>query len=193
MLRLAVLISGRGSNMQAIIHCCQRPDVAAEVALVIADRPAPGLASARQHGIASHLIDASQDKTRFEARLATLINRHDCHLICLAGFMRLLSADFCQQYPRRIINIHPSLLPAYKGLDTHKRVLAAGETQHGCTLHLVTAELDSGEILAQARVAVLAGDSEATLAARVLVEEHRLYAECIAKIADNHRHGRPLF
>lgn len=194
MLRLAVLISGRGSNMQAIINCCALPEVAAEVVVVVADRPAPGLVIAKTHAIPHYVIDRTKNTPhQFEAQLATHINDHACDLICLAGFMAVLSPRFCQKFSRRCINIHPSLLPAYKGLDTHRRVLADGATRHGCTLHVVTPVVDEGEILAQAEVEVLADDTEETLAARVLTHEHRLYAEAITDMADKHQRGEALF
>ena len=196
MLRLAVLISGRGSNMQAIINCCKQPEVAAKVVVVVADRPAPGLAIAKHHAIPHYVIDGTANKTnkhnQFEAQLTTRLDQYACDLICLAGFMRVLSPKFCQRFARRCINIHPSLLPAYKGLDTHRRVLADGATQHGCTLHVVTPVVDAGEILAQAQVAVLAEDTEETLAARVLAHEHRLYTQVITHMAKKHQHGRAI-
>ena len=182
MLKIAVLISGRGSNLQAILDACNRPDVKARVRLVIADRPAAGLKLARKAGINDVILGA--ENSNFERGARYLINNYGCDLICLAGFMRILSADFCQHYSKRIINIHPSLLPKYKGLNTHRRVLAAGEKTHGCTIHWVTPEVDGGEIIAQRQVAVLPDDDEATLAARVLAEEHRLYATTIIDMAN---------
>ena len=184
--------------MQAIIDCCKLPEVAAEVALVVADRPAPGLVIADRHAIPNYVIEGAnkpnqtKQPSQFETQLTTHINQHTCDLICLAGFMRVLSPRFCQKFARRCINIHPSLLPAYKGLDTHRRVLADGATQHGCTLHVVTPVVDEGEILAQAQVEVLADDTEETLAARVLTHEHRLYAEVITAMAEKHQQGVPI-
>ncbi|MFN8830544.1 MAG: phosphoribosylglycinamide formyltransferase [Labrys sp. (in: a-proteobacteria)] len=184
--RVAVLISGRGSNMEALIRAAQEPDYPAEIALVIANRPdAGGLATARSAGIAAELVDHTQfpSKAAFEAAIEALLMAHRIDLVALAGFMRILSEPFTRRWEGRLINIHPSLLPAFKGLHTHERALEAGVSEHGCTVHFVTAGMDEGPIIAQARVPVLPGDTAETLAARVLVEEHRLYPQALALVA----------
>ena len=175
MLRLVVLISGRGSNLGALIDYTAQAEVSAQIVKVIADRPAKGCAHAESANIPSQIIEPARIDDDFETALAEAIDEAAADFICLAGFMRVLSAGFCARYAGKIINIHPSLLPAYKGLDTHARVLAAGEAVHGCSVHLVTAELDGGAVLARAQVAVRPDDSAESLAARVLAEEHILY------------------
>ena len=175
MLRLVVLISGRGSNLGALIDYTAQADVSAQIVKVIADRPAKGCARAESANIPSQIIDPARIDGDFESALIGAIDEAAADFICLAGFMRVLSAGFCARYAGKIINIHPSLLPAYKGLDTHARVLAAGEAVHGCSVHLVTAELDGGAVLARAQVEVRPDDSAESLAARVLAEEHMLY------------------
>ena len=175
MLRLVVLISGRGSNLGALIDYTAQAEVAARIVKVIADRPAKGCARAESANIPSQIIDPARIDGDFETALAGAIDEAAADIICLAGFMRVLSAGFCARYAGKIINIHPSLLPAYKGLDTHARVLAAGEAVHGCSVHLVTAELDGGAVLGQRRLSVRPDDSAESLAARVLAEEHILY------------------
>ena len=182
-LRVGVLISGRGSNMKALVEAAKAPDYPAEIAVVIANEPeAAGLEFAKAQGIAAKCVDhrAFSNKAGFEAELAARLQAHDVQVVALAGFMRVLSADFIRHYEGRIVNIHPSLLPKFKGLHTHERALEAGESEHGCSVHVVTAELDDGPILAQARVAVLPEDTPDTLAARVLVEEHRIYPQALA-------------
>ena len=169
--KVVVLISGRGSNMQALI--------AAGIPLtaVISNRPdAAGLQTARAAGIAAEVVDHRQfpDRPSFDAALSSRIDHHTPDLVVLAGFMRILGADFVNRYAGRLMNIHPSLLPAFTGLDTHRRALEAGCKVHGCTVHLVTPELDHGPIIAQAAVPVLDDDTEDSLAARVLAQEHRL-------------------
>ena len=178
MKRIVILISGRGSNMEAIVGACARERWAAEVVAVISNRPdAGGLAFAAQHGIATATVDhrAFAAREDFDAALATAIDAHAPDVVVQAGFMRILGAAFVARYAGRMLNIHPSLLPAFPGLHTHRRALEAGCKLAGATVHFVTAELDSGPIVAQAVVAVLADDTEATLAARVLAQEHRLY------------------
>lgn len=178
MKRIVILISGRGSNMEAIVGACARERWAAEVVAVISNRPdAGGLAFAAQHGIATETVDhrAFAAREDFDAALATAIDAHAPDVVVQAGFMRILGAAFVARYAGRMLNIHPSLLPAFPGLHTHRRALEAGCKLAGATVHFVTAELDSGPIVAQAVVAVLADDTEATLAARVLAQEHRLY------------------
>ena len=184
-LPVAVLISGRGSNMSALLEAAKAPDYPARIVLVATDRPdAAGLAVARAAGVETLALDArALGRAAFEAALDASLRARGVELICLAGFMRILSADFVGAWRGRALNIHPSLLPAYKGLDTHARALADGVAEHGCTVHWVTPELDSGEIVAQARVPVRPGDDAAALAARVLVEEHALYPRALAKVA----------
>jgi phosphoribosylglycinamide formyltransferase 1 len=181
----AILISGRGSNMAALIEAAHAPDYPARIAVVIADRPdAAGLALAREAGIEALAIDAKAagGKTAFESALDAALRARGIELICLAGFMRILSGDFVGRWRDRALNIHPSLLPAYKGLDTHARALAEGAREHGCTVHWVTPELDSGEIVAQTRVPLLPGDDPERLAARVLVAEHKLYPSALGDV-----------
>lgn len=180
----AILISGRGSNMAALIDAARAPDYPARIGVVIADRPdAGGLALAREAGVEALAIDAKAagGRTAFESALDAALHARRVELICLAGFMRILSADFVGRWPA--LNIHPSLLPAYKGLDTHARALSDGAREHGCTVHWVSPELDSGEIVAQARVPVLPGDDPERLAARVLVAEHSLYPSALAEVS----------
>lgn len=178
MKRIVILISGRGSNMEAIVGACARERWAAEVVAVISNRPdAGGLAFAAQRGIATETVDhrAFAAREDFETALATAIDAYAPDVVVQAGFMRILGAAFVARYAGRMLNIHPSLLPAFPGLHTHRRALEAGCKLAGATVHFVTAELDSGPIVVQAVVAVLADDTEATLAARVLAQEHRLY------------------
>lgn len=185
-LRTAVFISGRGSNMTALIEAARADDYPAHIAVVIADRAdAAGLETARAHGIAALAIEraAYASKADHEAALEDALGAHSIELVALAGFMRLLSGAFLEPWAGRIINIHPSLLPKYKGLDTHARAIAAGERTHGCSVHHVTAGMDEGPVIAQATVPVLDGDTPETLAARVLVEEHRLYPRALAQLA----------
>lgn len=186
-LKVAVLISGRGSNLQALIAACQTPDFPAEIAVVVSNNPeAGGLARAAEAGITAMICDHTYfkgDKEGFEDALASIIEQSGAGLVCLAGFMRILSPRFLNRFRDKVINIHPSLLPAYKGLDTHARVLAAGEKTHGCSVHVVTAGMDEGAVIAQKSVPVKAGDTEETLAARVLEQEHTLYPEVVADIA----------
>ena len=180
----AILISGRGSNMAALIEAAKAPDYPARIAVVIADKPeAGGLALARENGVEALAIDAKAagGRTAFESALDAALLARGIELICLAGFMRILSPGFVGRWPA--LNIHPSLLPAYKGLDTHARALADGVSEHGCTVHWVSPELDSGEIVDQARVPVQAGDDAERLAARVLIAEHALYSRALAKVS----------
>ncbi len=184
--RVAVLISGRGSNLEALIRAARDPAYPAVIALVIANRPdAGGLATARAAGIAAELVDhtAFAGKHAFEAAIEERLTAHRIDLVALAGFMRILSEPFTRRWDGRLINIHPSLLPAFKGLHTHERALEAAVSEHGCTVHFVTAGMDEGPIIEQARVPVLPGDTPETLAARVLVEEHKLYPRALALVA----------
>ena len=169
--------------MSALIAAAAAPDFPARVAVVIADRAAAaGLALAREAGVEAFALDASAGRASFEAALDAALRQRDIELVCLAGFMRILSAEFVGRW--RALNIHPSLLPALKGLDTHARALAAGVSEHGCTVHWVAAELDAGEIVAQARVPVLPGDDPERLAARVLSAEHALYPRALRVVCE---------
>jgi phosphoribosylglycinamide formyltransferase-1 len=184
--RLAVLISGRGSNMAALIDAASDPAYPAEIVAVVSDQPgALGLERAQASGIAAFEVDRKgyADRAAFEAALQEVLSEAGVELIALAGFMRLLSADFVERWRDRIMNIHPSLLPAFKGLDTHARALTAGVRVAGCTVHVVRADMDAGPIIAQAAVPVLANDTEEALAARVLAAEHRLYPFALARYA----------
>lgn len=184
--RVAVLISGRGSNMMALVEAALAAHYPAEIACVISNNPdAPGLDFARAKGIAVECIDHRDFAAReaFEAALQSSLHAHRIDIVALAGFMRILTAGFIGRWEGRMLNVHPSLLPAYKGLQTHERALADGAKVHGCTVHLVTADLDAGPILAQAEVPVLPGDTAAALAARVLEEEHRIYPQALAELA----------
>ncbi len=186
-LRLAVLISGRGSNLQALIDACALPDYPATIELVVSNEPAaPGLERARQAGLDTAVVCHRNFDSRaaFEQTLDARLSGCDPDLICLAGFMRILGPDFVREWEGRIINIHPSLLPALKGLDTHARALKAGLREHGCTVHFVTAELDDGPAILQAKVPVLPDDTAESLAARVLEEEHRIYPQAIRIVAE---------
>ena len=184
--RTAVLISGRGSNMRALIEAARSPDFSAEIVLVLSDIPAaPGLVVARELGVAAEAVEfrAYPGKPAFEAALEARLVAASVEIVCLAGFMRLLSPPFVERWKGRILNIHPSLLPNLRGLNTHERALAQGLAEHGCTVHLVTAELDAGPILAHASVPVLPGDDASALAARVLKEEHRIYPQALGALA----------
>lgn len=184
--RVAILISGRGSNMAALIDAAREPNYPAEIVLVVANKAdAGGLGVAAAAGIATAAVVSKSfpDKQAFEAALNEQLDKAHADIICLAGFMRLLSPTFVERWRNRLINIHPSLLPDFPGLDTHARALAAGKTEHGCTVYFVRAETDSGPIIAQAKVPVLSGDTPDTLAARVLEAEHRLYSEALALVA----------
>ena len=184
--RTAVLISGRGSNMCALIEAARSPDFSAEIVLVLSDVPsAPGLALARELGVAAEAVDrrAYTGKEAFEAALEARLVAASADIVCLAGFMRVLSPSFVERWEGRMLNIHPSLLPDLRGLHTHERALAQRLAEHGCTVHLVTAELDAGPILAQAHVPVFVGDDADALAARVLKEEHRIYPQALDDLA----------
>lgn len=183
--RVAILISGRGSNMEALIRAAEAPDYPATIVGVLSNvASAGGLATAAAAGIptAARPHRDYPNREAFEAAVDEVLDGWDAELICLAGFMRLLTPGFAARWDGRILNIHPSLLPAYPGLHTHKRALEAGDREHGCTVHFVTAGLDEGPIVAQARVPVEPGDTAETLAARVLVAEHRLYPEALAAV-----------
>jgi phosphoribosylglycinamide formyltransferase-1 len=184
--RTAVLISGRGSNLQALLAAAQSPAFPADIGLVICNRPdAVGLKFARDAGLAAVVIDHKNfaGRAEFDAELDRTLRRHGIELIACAGFMRILTAEFLTAWEGKIINIHPALLPLYKGLDSHARALADGVRVHGCTVHFVVPEIDSGPIIAQAAVPVLSDDSPDSLAARVLGAEHRLYPMALALVA----------
>jgi len=185
--RVAVLISGRGSNMAALIEAAKDQDYPAEIALVLSNRAdAGGLLVAQSEGIATEVIEHTKfgkDRVAFDAAMQAALMRHRIDIVCLAGFMRLLTPGFVVQWQQRMLNIHPSLLPAFKGLDTHKRALESGAKVHGASVHFVTAELDGGPIIVQAAVAVQKDDDETTLAARVLGQEHRIYPLALKLVA----------
>lgn len=185
--RIAILISGRGSNMMALVDAARSVEFPAEVACVVSNRAdAKGLDFAAANGIATAVIDhkAHPSREAFEAALDDYLRSMDVEAIALAGFMRVLTASFISRWDGRMLNIHPSLLPAYKGLHTHERAIADGASVHGCSVHLVTPELDGGPVLLQAEVPVLPGDTPDTLAARVLKEEHRIYPQALAWLAN---------
>ncbi|HAO25138.1 MULTISPECIES: phosphoribosylglycinamide formyltransferase [unclassified Methylophaga] len=188
--KFVILISGRGSNMQSIINAIQSDELDAEVTAVISNRPdAAGLMFARNAGIANEILDHKNFTTReaFDEELMQLIDSFDPDYVVLAGFMRILSREFVQHYANRLINIHPSLLPKFKGMHTHKRAIDAGETEHGASVHFVTEELDAGPVILQAKVPVMADDTEETLAARVLLEEHKLYPDALRLLIQQHQ------
>ncbi|MFL6687750.1 phosphoribosylglycinamide formyltransferase [Paraburkholderia graminis] len=182
MKKLVILISGRGSNMEAIVRACADEGWAAQVAAVIANRPdAAGLAFAASHGIATAVVDHRQfpDRERFDAALAEQIDSFSPDLVALAGFMRVLTDGFVDRYAGRMLNVHPSLLPSFPGLKTHQQALDAGVRLHGASVHFVTSQLDHGPIVMQSAVPVVAGDTPATLAERVLASEHIIYPRAV--------------
>ncbi|MGV3634882.1 MAG: phosphoribosylglycinamide formyltransferase [Pseudorhodoplanes sp.] len=185
--RTAILISGRGSNMTALIEAARDPSYPAEIALVVSNRPdAGGLQRAAEAGIATAIVDHKthgKNREAFERALQDMLLQHRIEIVCLAGFMRILTAWFVGQWPEKMLNIHPALLPAFKGLDTHRRALDAGAREHGATVHFVVPEMDSGPIIAQGRVPVQDDDTEASLAARVLGVEHRIYPLALKLVA----------
>ncbi len=184
--RVAILISGRGSNMSALIEAAKAPDYPAEIVGVLSNRAAAaGLAVAATEGIATASLAQSKFPSRdmFEDVMTQILESWDVDLVCLAGFMRVLGEDFVNRWEGRMINIHPSLLPLYRGLHTHERALADGAKVHGCTVHFVTPGLDEGAPILQAEVPVLPGDTPDTLAARILIEEHRIYPEALRMLA----------
>jgi len=193
--RVAVLISGRGSNMTALIEAAKAKDYPAEIVLVLSNRPdAAGLTRAQEAGIATVVIDHrlfGEDREAFEHALDDELRRHRVDLVCLAGFMRLLTSWFIGRWRGRLLNIHPALLPQFKGLHTHRRAIEAGAKEHGVTVHFVVEETDSGPIIAQESVPVLGDDTEETLAARVLSIEHRIYPEALRKVAEGHARFAP--
>jgi len=197
--RTGVLISGRGTNLQALIDAAAKPDFPAEIALVLSNvADAPGLQRAAKAGIATKTIPHRGHGSReaFDILVDAALREANIDLVCLAGFMRVLSDSFVRRWEGKLINIHPSLLPAFKGLDVHQRVLDAGVTISGCTVHFVVTELDSGPIIAQAAVPVLTGDDEEALAARTLEAEHKIYPMALGLLAAGRvrlEKGRALF
>ena len=185
--RVAVLISGRGSNMTALIEAAKDPAYPADIALVISNRAdAAGLARAKGEGIAAAVVDHTafgKDREAFERAVQAELEKHRIDLVCLAGFMRVLTPWFVRRWEGRLINIHPALLPAFKGLNTHERALEAGVTHHGATVHFVVPEMDSGPIILQDSLRILDIDDADTLAARVLELEHRIYPLALARVA----------
>lgn len=184
-LRVAVLISGGGSNLQALIDAAKAPDYPAEIVLVISNQAdAYGVVRAKEASIPTSFISHKDfiKREAFDRAVSEMLDAYNAEIICLAGFMRVLSDWFVKRYEGKLLNIHPSLLPKFKGVDTHARAIEAGETEAGCTVHWVATEVDSGEILAQARVPILADDTPETLAKRVLAQEHKIYPEVLKKI-----------
>ncbi len=185
-INLAIFISGRGSNMSALIEACKDSSFPARIELVLSNRPdAKGLEAAQKAGIQTEIIDhkAYDNREHFENAVLTALKTYDIDLICLAGFMRLLSSHFITPWAGRMINIHPSLLPDYKGLNTHERALADGKTETGCTVHYVVPDMDSGEIIMQRRCPIAKDDTPDTLAGRVLEQEHIAYPDAVRMIA----------
>lgn len=186
--RVAVLISGRGSNMAALIEAAKAPDYPAEIVLVLSNiADAGGLDTARKAGIETAVVDHTafgKDRAAFDRAMHEVLVAHNINLVCLAGFMRLLTPEFVALWNERMLNIHPALLPAFKGLDTHQRALDAHAKVHGATVHFVVPELDAGPIIMQGAVAVRDDDTESTLAARVLKVEHRIYPAALKLVAE---------
>jgi len=184
--RLAIFISGRGSNMMALVEAAKAPDFPAQVVLVVSNDPAAvGLAWAADHGIETLAVDHKpfgKDREAHEREVDAALRAAGVEFICLAGYMRIMTPWLVKQWQGRMINIHPALLPDFKGLHTHERALEAAVKEHGCTVHWVSSGVDEGEIIAQARVPVLPGDTADVLAARVLKEEHKLYPEAVRKV-----------
>lgn len=186
MKRVSILISGGGSNMGALVRSMTGDHPARACVVVANSADAGGLKLASDLGVATASVDHrpfAGDRVAFEAELARVLENHAPDIVCLAGFMRVLTGDFVDRWRGRMLNIHPSLLPKYRGLHTHARALEAGDLEHGCTVHEVTAALDDGPVLGQSRVPILPGDTPETLAARVLIEEHRLYPAVLRRFA----------
>jgi phosphoribosylglycinamide formyltransferase 1 len=184
--RVAILISGRGSNMASLLDAAAAPDYPATIALVLSNRPdAGGIARASEAGVATTVVDHKSypDRESFERAMDAVLVEAGTEIICLAGFMRVLTPWFVARWVGRMINIHPSLLPLFRGTHTHRQALDAGVRVHGCSVHFVVPELDSGPIIAQACIPVFPGEDEDALAARVLVEEHRIYPQALAQLA----------
>ena len=184
-MKIGILISGRGSNMVALVDAVMSGEIPdSEVAVVISDKAdAAGLVKAAERGVKTLVIERNgRKRVEHDAEMVAELRKRGVELVCLAGYMRLLSPEFVRAFPDRILNIHPTLLPAYPGLDVHERVLAAGETVSGCTVHYVNEDLDAGEVILQRRVPVLAGDTVATLSTRILDEEHAAYVEAVKQL-----------
>ncbi len=184
--RVAILISGRGSNMRSLVEAARAKDFPAEIALVLSNvASAEGLEFARKQGVDTAVVDHRRfaDRESFEREMQATLTKHAIHLVCLAGFMRLLTPWFVEQWRDRMLNIHPALLPSYRGLHTHERALADGVKIHGATVHFVAPEVDAGPIVTQAAVPVLDSDTPETLAARVLEQEHRIYPLALKLVA----------
>src|SRR5580658_10281037 len=186
--RVAILISGRGANMAALIAAAKKPGYPAEIALVLSNRPdAAGIARAAAEGIATVVVDHSEfgkDREGFERAVQALLEAHRIDIVCLAGFMRLLTRWLVGRWSGRMINIHPALLPQFKGLHTHRRALEAGAEEHGATVHFVSVGMDEGPVILQRAVPVLGSDTEASLAARVLEVEHQIYPQALRLVAE---------
>ncbi len=183
--RVVILISGRGSNMMSIVNAVNEGSLPINIAAVISNRPdAAGIEFAQQVGIDTAIIDhkAFESREAFDQAMASKIDLYAPDLVVLAGFMRILTTKFVEHFANKLINIHPALLPKFKGMDTHQRAIDAGEKEHGASVHFVTAELDAGPVILQARVPILSTDTAKTLAARVLEQEHKLYPEAINKL-----------
>ncbi len=194
----AVVISGRGSNMLAIATAARAGQIPVAICAVLSDRDAPGLAAARELGLAARSLPAKEFPSReaFDTALTAAIDASGAEFVALAGFMRILGADFVARFAGRLLNIHPSLLPKYKGLHTHRRALEAGDREHGASVHYVTADLDGGPVIAQTAVPVAPGDTETTLSARVHAAEHMLYPRVCGWVAEERvllRDGRVYF
>jgi len=184
-MKIGILISGRGSNMVALVDAVKGGEIpASEVAVVISDKPqAAGLAKAAERGVETVVVERKgRTREAHDAEIIAELEKHGVDLVCLAGYMRLLSASFVQAFPAKIINIHPSLLPAYPGLDVHERVLAAGEKVSGCTVHYVDEQLDHGAVILQKEVKVFPDDTTETLSARILEHEHATYVEAVKRL-----------
>ncbi len=192
LMKLGILISGRGSNMLAIVEAVQSGRIpGSEVAIVISDKPeAAGLLKAMEKGVETLVIERrGRTRAEHDAEIAAELQKRDVELICLAGYMRLLSPEFIRAFPNRIVNIHPSLLPSFRGLDAQKQAFDHGVKETGCTVHFVDEELDNGPVIAQRKVEVLDDDTVETLAARILEQEHELYVEAVARIAAGEAEG----
>lgn len=181
MKNLGILLSGRGTNFEALADSCAAGRIPARIAIVVSNKPdAPGIEKARQRGLEAVVIPSKgKQREEHDAEVVAALKSHNVDLICMAGYMRLLSAWFCQQFPQRILNIHPSLLPAFPGLEAQKQALEYGVKVSGCTVHFVDEHLDHGPIIVQKAVPVLDGDDERTLAARILEQEHLAYTEAV--------------
>ena len=186
--RVAVFVSGTGTNMAALLYASRLADAAYEIVLVASNNPdAPALELAQAEGIATFALDhKGMDRAAHDAAMEEQVRAHDADLIALAGYMRIVTKGFVARWDSRMLNIHPSLLPKYRGLHTHQRALDAGDTEAGASVHLVTEELDGGDVLEQAKVAVLPGDTAETLAARVRIVEHQLYPHALNRLCDTH-------